>query len=247
LNAKQRMSFAQWNSYQGICGHEHAPENDHGDPGNIWTRLAPAIEKVTGGALPSAPALPPAQATKYAMGWAMLRQGDTGSDTKELQQWLNANFGQSLDTDGAFGSKTHTAVKSFQTSQGLRLVDGIVGPDTQNAMKSYKKGSAPAQPAPGNAPPFPLPSGWAYGPASGGNEIVSGIAKRRDGITGEGLKVWQRQMKEVRGWNGIGAISGKYDSNTAKVTVQFQQEKGLKPDGLIGRDTWNAAWNTKIT
>lgn len=28
-----RMTFAEWNSFKGHCGHEHVPENDHGDPG----------------------------------------------------------------------------------------------------------------------------------------------------------------------------------------------------------------------
>lgn len=31
----QRMSFAQWNAFKGVCGHMHVPENDHGDPGAI--------------------------------------------------------------------------------------------------------------------------------------------------------------------------------------------------------------------
>jgi hypothetical protein len=30
-----RMSAAVWDAYDGWCGHEHAPENLHGDPGNI--------------------------------------------------------------------------------------------------------------------------------------------------------------------------------------------------------------------
>lgn len=29
----QRLSFTAWNKARGICGHQHAPENDHGDPG----------------------------------------------------------------------------------------------------------------------------------------------------------------------------------------------------------------------
>lgn len=29
----QRFSFAQWTAFNGICGHQHVPENDHGDPG----------------------------------------------------------------------------------------------------------------------------------------------------------------------------------------------------------------------
>jgi hypothetical protein len=28
-----RMSGAQWTRFKGHCGHQHAPENDHGDPG----------------------------------------------------------------------------------------------------------------------------------------------------------------------------------------------------------------------
>lgn len=35
LNNGVRMSFSKWNSYRGICGHQHAPENDHGDPGDF--------------------------------------------------------------------------------------------------------------------------------------------------------------------------------------------------------------------
>lgn len=30
-----RMSGTKWMSYRGICGHQHAPENDHGDPGDF--------------------------------------------------------------------------------------------------------------------------------------------------------------------------------------------------------------------
>lgn len=30
-----RLSGSAWNSYRGILGHQHVPENDHGDPGNI--------------------------------------------------------------------------------------------------------------------------------------------------------------------------------------------------------------------
>ena len=30
-----RMTYAQWHSFVGVCGHMHVPENVHGDPGNI--------------------------------------------------------------------------------------------------------------------------------------------------------------------------------------------------------------------
>lgn len=35
VDAPQRMSYAQWDSYDGWCGHQHVPENEHWDPGHI--------------------------------------------------------------------------------------------------------------------------------------------------------------------------------------------------------------------
>lgn len=45
-----RMSFDQWNNFVGVCGHEHVPENSHGDPGAfpINTLLAMASGSTTG-------------------------------------------------------------------------------------------------------------------------------------------------------------------------------------------------------
>jgi hypothetical protein len=34
-NARQRLSPAAWDAYNGILGHQHAPDNQHGDPGSI--------------------------------------------------------------------------------------------------------------------------------------------------------------------------------------------------------------------
>lgn len=35
LDAPQRMSFDQWRRFRGVCGHQHVPENSHGDPGDL--------------------------------------------------------------------------------------------------------------------------------------------------------------------------------------------------------------------
>lgn len=32
-NSSVRMSATAWNAFKGHCGHQHVPENDHGDPG----------------------------------------------------------------------------------------------------------------------------------------------------------------------------------------------------------------------
>ena len=34
-NTPVRMSGAQWSNFYGVCGHQHVPENVHGDPGDI--------------------------------------------------------------------------------------------------------------------------------------------------------------------------------------------------------------------
>ncbi|MEX2267245.1 MAG: hypothetical protein WEA75_01025 [Acidimicrobiia bacterium] len=34
-SAPQRMSYAAWAKFGGVCGHQHVPENDHWDPGRL--------------------------------------------------------------------------------------------------------------------------------------------------------------------------------------------------------------------
>lgn len=49
LNARQRLSNTAWVSYAGILGHQHAPENTHGDPGalNVGRIIAAATGSST--------------------------------------------------------------------------------------------------------------------------------------------------------------------------------------------------------
>jgi hypothetical protein len=46
-----RMSFAQWQNFTGWCGHQHVPENDHGDPGSM--DFARVIALAKGGTTPT--------------------------------------------------------------------------------------------------------------------------------------------------------------------------------------------------
>jgi cell wall-associated NlpC family hydrolase len=56
---------------------------------------------------------------------SVLRKGSKGEQVKTLQRLLNA-FGGNLNIDGDFGSKTDSALKSYQKSNSLQ-VDGICG------------------------------------------------------------------------------------------------------------------------
>lgn len=42
-----RMTGAQWNAFKGHCGHQHVPENDHGDPGAL--PMAAILDAAKGG------------------------------------------------------------------------------------------------------------------------------------------------------------------------------------------------------
>lgn len=82
----------------------------------------------------------------------------------------------------------------------------------------------PAPPA-GNAPPWP------------------GVYLR-DFTAGGGTATWQRQMA-TRGW--AIAVDDQYGPASANVCRQFQAEKRLAVDGVVGPDTWAAAWTAPIT
>ncbi|WP_143423131.1 peptidoglycan hydrolase [Halegenticoccus soli] len=59
--------------------------------------------------------------------------GDQSSAVTAVQDQLRYAHGYDIAVDGVFGSGTESAVESFQSSRGL-AVDGIVGPDTWQAL-----------------------------------------------------------------------------------------------------------------
>jgi hypothetical protein len=50
-NSSVRMSQTAWNNYRGHCGHQHVPENDHGDPGLL--PMAAILARAKGDTAPS--------------------------------------------------------------------------------------------------------------------------------------------------------------------------------------------------
>ncbi|MEV4702898.1 peptidoglycan-binding protein [Actinoplanes sp. NPDC049316] len=64
--------------------------------------------------------------------WPLTKQGAKEHPVPTLQYLLRAR-GHSVAVDGIFGPKTDAAVRSFQRDAGL-AVDGIVGPHTWSAL-----------------------------------------------------------------------------------------------------------------
>ncbi len=101
-----------------------------------------------------------------------------------------------------------------------------------------RPGSTPApQPAPTPQPaPAPAPSGPAWP-----GEYLS---VRSPMLHDDNVRAWQQRMAD-RGWSIT--VDGWYGNASAGICRQFQAEKGLTQDGIVGPLTWAAAWNAPIT
>ena len=74
-----------------------------------------------------------AGAAEAVVAAAVLRQGSTGGEVKEVQRRLKKWGYYSGSVDGIFGSGTKKAVISFQKKNGL-TADGVVGKATYKAL-----------------------------------------------------------------------------------------------------------------
>lgn len=153
FKARQRMSLAEWDSFSGICGHQHVCENDHGDPGSLNVARAlllsgPAevidkpvvaepktdpgvlIRKVLGKA-PKFP-LPRGHYFGPKDGPAVSHSGYFGADDRAGLRTYQAQMrkcGWAVTVDGLYGNETEQITKTFQRRLGL-TADGLVGPYT---------------------------------------------------------------------------------------------------------------------
>lgn len=225
----QRMSPRQFASFQGICGHQHAPENDHGDPGNF--PIAKLLEMLGG----DPKHIVTVKQTSGGSSSGTTYWTPTGSrTTRQIQKIVK------VKVDGFYGDDTKAAVKKLQAKLGV-TADGYWGPATDKAYGMPKKPAATSVPA-SKAPKFPLPSGHWYGVESSDPRNHSGFYAHDK----TGIRVWQERML-ARGWAGIGEADGVFGPKSQKVAKQFQAQKKLKVDGAVGAETWKAAWTKDVT
>ncbi|MFJ8869520.1 N-acetylmuramoyl-L-alanine amidase [Streptomyces sp. NPDC102473] len=110
-----------------VVGHSEVPNNDHTDPGPNWnwTYYMQLVGGSTGGG--------GVQLTFPS--YDTLRAGSSGAQVSAAQSLLNQQGYDAGTVDGSFGSKTTTAVTSFQRARGLGA-DGVVGARTWTALLS---------------------------------------------------------------------------------------------------------------
>jgi hypothetical protein len=121
----------------------------------------------------------------------------------------------------------------------MNSADGMSQQDLENMFgfsgSAATKPSTPPTPA-ATAPAFPYPATDYLGPSSSDPHCHSGQSGAPDS---NHIQTWQQQMAS-RGWSIT--TDGVYGSQSQQVCRQFQQEKGMSVDGLVGPKTWQASW-----
>lgn len=151
------------------------------------------------------------------------RQGDRGEYVRLAQYFLRviSNYYSAvrpIAIDGIFGSGTRNAVMDFQRRFGLS-VDGVIGPDTWNALYNVFMGIANTT---GLAVDYP------------------GVLLR-EGSRGDNVRLMQDYLLAIsRVYPSVPAITpdGIFGPATRQAVIAFQNTFGLDADGIIGRNTW---------
>ncbi|MET8696825.1 peptidoglycan-binding protein [Streptomyces bauhiniae] len=146
---KARMTFTEWNAFKGICGHEHAPENYHGDPGDIpfagiLAKAKAIVAKILGkggsgggtSTKPKPKPTPPAFPGRDKFG-----PGKTNKYVKQLGDRVVAKgYGRfyRVGPSESWGNADRNAVRAFQLDHAeLRGdADGLPGPATWKLLFS---------------------------------------------------------------------------------------------------------------
>lgn len=199
-----RMSYDKWNSYKGICGHQHAPENDHGDPGDFDVDR---LIKFLGGA-GSSTSKPAIVASKPTV--KFYKPKGVKLSVKEIQKAAG------VPQDGLYGADTKAAVKRLQGTLKV-AADGLWGPDTEAAYLKTKSASA----APTSKGSFALiAEDGIWGPKTI-KRLQQQVGVSVDGIAGP--QTW----KAIQGWVGT-AQDGIRGPKTVKA---LQRKVGVTVNG----------------
>lgn len=139
----------------------------------------------------------------------VLRYGDRGDVVRNLQQRLKDLGYLAGSADGVFGQATETALRSFQTSNGLDA-DGIAGSKTQTVLYSS--------------------SAKSYSSATDSSTL-------KQGSQGTLVKNMQQRLKDLGYYDGT--VTGNFGPLTEEAVKRFQSAQGLTVDGIAGVNTLN--------
>jgi peptidoglycan hydrolase-like protein with peptidoglycan-binding domain len=171
------------------------------------------------------------QLEAIASGSATIESGTRGDHVKTVQSAL-IGLGYEMPrwgADGAWGNEGATALKSFQSDNGLAQT-GVVNSDTLLALDAAAGG--------GGSVGDPASGLQAGSPFAGNAQIQSVLdgATFANGSRGEGVRLVQQTLIDV-GIEVRGGADGWYGSGTGDAVRQFQAQAGLPETGILNDDT----------
>ena len=157
---------------------------------------------------------------EYKFGSRTLRKGYSGTDVKELQELL-CELDYKAPTDGHYQDETINAVKLFQKDNDLK-VDGLAGKKTFAALIAAQGKDKPEETK----------------PAEGKDFTNYPTLKKR--MINDYVKELQTILVALGYDVGKTGIDGNFGSKTQQAVRNFQKDKNLKVDGIVGKATWKA-------
>ena len=155
----------------------------------------------------------------------ILRNGSIRIEV-ELLQWTLDHYGLETAVDGIFGPRTERNVRQYQADKGLK-VDGIVGTNTWAAL--YGEHEEPVDPE--GKLPVQLRN-------------LMDIAPEHQFILRQGsIRIEVELLQWTLNEHGLTtAVDGIFGPETERNVRQYQADKGLKVDGIVGTNTWTAIY-----
>ena len=153
-----------------------------------------------------------------------LLPGAHGAAVRSMQQKLaraSATYTalNKPEADGTFGLNTSAALRRFQREFGL-ATDGLAGAKTWAKLAQVEKSLAQGQPMP--------------------SEAVYPGRVLRQGATGDAVRMAQSWLAALGGGVPKVRVDGIYGASTRQAVLAFQAKAGLKLDGAVGKETWQA-------
>jgi len=178
-----------------------------------------------------------------------LTTGDSGDDVRRVQEYLQNLGYYKGKLSGNYLEGTTSAIRTFQETNGL-TPSGDADIDTQRLLFSAAAlaKNAPKATAAPNAPGDLGDTNDVVIAADGNQDTAVTDAeytqKLRRGAKGEQVKTVQQRLTDLGYFSG--PISGNYMNQTVEAVKKFQENNGLKADGVTGEDTWNLMFDDQL-